>query len=272
MSPIRHAPYEDGPADFAIGLKPIPVEAWLEGGEAEPWGRKDPLFQRHREDVFGEMPGSEGGQAEVLGLIEEVVGARPPPAGLPDLQAAARLVADDLCLMEDRGGDWRLTALSLSAGTFFTAKEAIGLSLAELHGPVPGFDARFLSRVRRVFHGLRPGLVLERRNWTLAATGALFVPDPAPHRAQIPGIAPETAAERLFVRIERQTLRRLPLTGGAVFTIRIWRHSLADLAGDPRRLAAFARAWREAPEDFRAYKKLGLYDGLVGAFLRARGE
>ena len=97
MSPIRHAPYEDGPADFAIGLKQIPVEAWLEGGEAEPWARKDPLFQRHREDVFGETPGSEGGQAEVLGLIEEVVGARPPPAGLPDLQAAARLVASGDC-------------------------------------------------------------------------------------------------------------------------------------------------------------------------------
>lgn len=272
MNPIRHAPYEDGPADFAIGLKPIPLEAWLEGGEADPAARKDPLFETRREDVFAELPGSRAGQAEVLRLVEGVVGAAPRIPGLPDLQSAARLVPDDLCLMEDRDGDWRLTAISLSAGTFFTAREAIGLGLAELHGPVPDFSGRFLTRVRRVFHGLRPGLILERRNWTLAATGDLFVPDPAPHRAEIPGIAPKDAAWKLFIRVERQTLRRLPETGGALFTIRVWRYPLADLRADPARLNAFARAWREAPAAFRAYKNLPLYDGLVEAFLRAMGE
>ena len=30
---IRHAPWIDGPADFAIALRPAPVEDWFEGGE-----------------------------------------------------------------------------------------------------------------------------------------------------------------------------------------------------------------------------------------------
>jgi len=43
--------------------------------------------------------------------------------------------------------------------------------------------------------------------------------------------------------MERQTLRRLPRTGGLLFTIRIWRHPLEDLCAHPERLAAFEAAW-----------------------------
>ncbi|WP_323691080.1 heme-dependent oxidative N-demethylase subunit alpha family protein [Phenylobacterium sp. 58.2.17] len=91
---------------------------------------------------------------------------------------------------------------------------------------------------------------------------------PAPEAAAAPAAAP---AAELFVRVERQTLRRLPRTGGALFTIRVWLSPLDDLAGDPPRLAAFARAWREATADFRAYKHLELYDELVAGFLHAHG-
>ena len=85
-------------------------------------------------------------------------------------------------------------------------------------------------------------------------------------------IAEGQAGEALFLRVERQTLRRLPRTGGVVFTIRVWRDPLASLAGDPARLAAFARAWRGATPEFRAYKGLAPYDALVEGFLRAAGE
>ena len=74
------------------------------------------------------------------------------------------------------------------------------------------------------------------------------------------------------MRVERQTLRRLPASGGLVFTIRVWRHPLAALDGDPQRLTAFASAWRGATADFRAYKRLAVYDGLIEGFLRARRE
>jgi hypothetical protein len=173
--------------------------------------------------------------------------------------------------MEKSQGQWRLTALSLSAGSFFTAGEAIGKSLAELHGPVSGFAERFLARVERIFDGLRPGLVLERRNWTLLNSDALHTPSPAPIRARIGAIDPAEAARVLHLRVERQTLRRLPQTGAALFTIRVWLAPLESLAGDPCQLAAFARAWKTAPPAFRAYKRLDLYDELVAGVLARAG-
>ena len=268
-APIRHAPWAEGASDFAIGLRPVPVEAWLEGGEADPAARKDPLFAGHRDLVWGEIEGSRPGQAEVLALVAAAGVATAPRPELPRLYAAARAVPDDLCLMEKLGGDWRLTALSLSAGTFFTAAEVIGKPLAALHAPVPGFGDRFLSRVSRIFDALRPDQVLERRNWTIMAGDDLFAPDGAAIRARAADIALEAADAALFVRVERQTLRRLPRTGGVVFTIRVWRHPLAALDAEPERRAAFARAWRSATPEFRAYKRLAAYDALVEAYLRA---
>jgi hypothetical protein len=271
-APVMHAPWADAPPDFAIGLRPTGVEAWLEGGEPDPAARKDPLYGAHRDLVWAQIEGSRAGQSEILALVEASGVAVEPRPDLPPLYAAARAVPDDLCLMEKRAGEWRLAALSLSAGTFFTAAEVIGKPLAGLHAPVPGFGERFLARVTRIFDALRAEQVLERRNWTVMPGDDLFVPDGAAIRARVSTIAPDDAGAALFVRVERQTLRRLPATGGLVFTIRVWRHQLAALAAEPARLAAFARAWRGATTDFRAYKRLAAYDGLVEAYLRARRE
>lgn len=264
MTEIRHSPWADAPPDFAIGLAPIEEAGWLEGGEPDPAARKDALCETVRHLVWAETEGSRPGQAEVLALVEAATGQKGDPA-FPPLYAASRLVADDLCLMEKRDGEWTLTALSLSAATFFRADEVVGKHLSALHGPVPGFEERLLTRVARIFEGLRPGLILQRRNWTVVNTDALHTPDPAPIRARIPEVAAPGA--ELFVRVERQTLRRLPRTGGALFTIRVWRHPLEALRHHPDRLAAFARAWRTATPEFRAYKKLHLYDELVERFL-----
>jgi hypothetical protein len=268
---LRHAPWAEH-ADFAIGLKPIAEAAWLEGGEADPAARKDALMARHPDLVWGETEGSRPAQAEALEMVARASGGPAGAQGRPPLLAAARLVPDDLCLMERRDGAWRLTALSLCAPTFFSVPQVLGMSLAELHAPVDGFSERFLARVQRLFDGLREGLVLERRNWTVLNSDEGFIPDPAPMRARIPAIAPACAGRALFLRVERQTLRRLPATGGALFTIRVWRDPLAALAADRARLAAFARAWRQAAPAFRRYKRFALYDPLVETFLRAEGE
>lgn len=263
---VRHAPWEEA-AEFRIGLRPIPVTDWFEGGEVDPAARKDPLLAAHPAEVWAEAEDSRPAQAEVLALVSDALSVTIPAADRPPLQAAARAVADDLCLMEHRNGAWRLTALSLCAGSFFTASEVIGRSLAELHGPVTGFEETLLSRVTRIFDNLGPDTVVERRNWSVVSSPDLFLPDPGPMRAAIPAIEPARAAEVLHARVERQTLRRAPRTGAILFTIRVWTDPIARIAADPARLARFAHAWRNAAPEFRAYKRLDLYDALMAPII-----
>lgn len=263
MTGLRHTPWAEAPPDFAIGLRQIPEGAWLEGGG--DLGVKAALRATDPSAVWGEAEGSRPAQAQALALVEAATG-RAAPGEDPPLWRAATLVADDLCLLERREGGWTLTAASLCSPTFFMVEEALGRTLGQLHGPVPGFDRRFLARVERIFDHLRPGHILERRNWTVVNSGELFLPSSAPVRAAIDDIARDDAGEALFLRIERQTLRAIG-PGRVLFTIRVWRDPLMALRGRPELLAAFAQAWRGAAPDFRAYKGLHHYDALVEAFL-----
>jgi len=260
---IRHSPWDAPPYDFAIGLKPIGEDEWLEGGDAEA-ARKQALFDAGA-PVFGHIDGSQAGQDEVLTLVEKATGQAGDPS-YPALWAASLLCADDLCLMEKRDGDWRLTAVSLCSGTFFTAADSLGMSLKELHDPVPGFENRFLTVVERMFNAVQPGVIMQRRNWTLLNSDEFYLPRSTPVRARIADIDPGRAGDELFLRVERQTVRKLPESGSVLFTIRIWRHPLSALRADPLALQGFEAAWRGVSEDFRTYKGLAHYDALVEAF------
>jgi len=255
---------------FRIGLAPIGEDQWFEpvGDDGDPALRKAETFANSPDLCWGEMPGSRPAQAEVLDLMQAHFGLSPASESeIPALRRAAALVDDDLCLMEPGPEGWTLTAASLCAPSFFSALDAVGKPLSGLHGPVPGFNDSLLPRVSRIFDALAVDRLLERRNWSVVASGDLFLPSSAPVRARQPEIRPEEAARCLFVRMERQSLRRLPRTGGLLFTIRIWRYPLADLASRPGELAAFRQAWdgvmSEAGQDFRTYKGLTELDPLV---------
>jgi len=264
--PLADPPWADPPG-FAIGLRRIAPEAWLEGGEARPWVRKDRLFRAVPDKVWGETQGSRPGQAEAAGLVASALGLRARPDLRPPLLAAARRVPDDLVLMERRAGDWAVSALSLSAGSFFTADEALGKTLEDLHGPVPGFADRFLLRVRRIFENLPSEDIVERRNWSVVAWRGLYAPEASAARRRALRQRPRRPGAGLYIRCERQTLRRLPQTGGLLFTIRIHLTPLRALAADSEAVAVFARAWAAAPEDFRRYKGLAAVALGVEAFL-----
>jgi len=276
--PSPPTPYDHPEAHlFRIGLAPIEEAGWFEGpyaaADGDPAARKAATYAASPSLCWGETEGSREGQAEVLAMMERHFGTtvRSRDFTAPPLRQAASLVDDDLCLMDRREGGWTLTAASLCAPSFFSAAEAVGKSLAELHGPVAGFGERLLPRVARIFDALPTDSIVERRNWSVVASGELFLPSSAPVRAREPLIAPDEAGRELHLRMERQTLRRLPATGGLLFTIRVWRHPLEDLRAEPARLAAFAEAWnrvmRDEGQTFRDYKGLGPLDGLVRGFL-----
>lgn len=260
-------PFPDAPAEFRIGLAPVGLDLWLTA-DAAATTRKEALLAADRAQVWGETGGSRPAQAEALAMIRDWSGAGPPVGDAPPLWQAARLVADDLCLMERRGGDWTLTAASLCAATFFTAEAVVGRPLARLHAPVPGFGEGLLERIVRVFERLPPDRVLERRNWTVVNSDDLFLPDPAPVRARL-----AEGPQPLFLRSERQSLRRLPASGALLFAIHVTAEPLERLLSAPARRDAFARAWTHVMGTegaaFRSYKRLELYDPLVRAALAA---
>lgn len=263
-----YLPYLDGPPGLAPGLKPIAPEAWLlPDTEAAEWLEpKRALMRTRRDDVFA----ARDADAEMAETAEIIRGHAGPGQGVwpTPLEAAAATVSDDLCLMI-RGTDglWRLQAASLCAPTYWSLAGKFGKPLAGLHAPVPEGDPGLAQRIARIFDGLQPGRVLERFNWTVQTGAERFTPSAAPLKALATAMPQAEALDSLCLRVERQTIRKLPATGAVLFTIRIVIDPLRAALPTADHVAAFATAWRGIAPDMGDYKGWPIYDRLVRAAL-----
>jgi hypothetical protein len=104
----------------------------------------------------------------------------------------------------------------------------------EVHRPVPGFGegTRNAMLIERMFDNLRPEAGMIRWNWSLFGDGRLFHPDS--HAA---GSRFGADAASAWFRLERQTFRKLPVSGDVLFSIRIYLDPLAELARRPEGVA-----------------------------------
>ncbi|MBZ9680472.1 MULTISPECIES: heme-dependent oxidative N-demethylase family protein [unclassified Mesorhizobium] len=274
-----HTPYDGSSKLFTIGLKPLDPANWIEvDGHLLPYlAKKRRLYAEIPERVFVEQDGTLDAQQEVLELLGAylperfpdthrrsdagvaVVGATSRPtipsslAGAP-LVAASLLVQEDLILMRRGEDGWRLAAGSLCFPSSWSLVEKFGKPLQQIHEPVPGFGpgTRPADLINRMFDGLQ-GQAVERYNWSIQSGDALYHPlsnieriDRATSRpTRFPDGDVKTHA---FIRVERQTLRKLPASRDILFTIRIHLDSLAVLARHPDRatLAASFAAQLEA--------------------------
>ena len=258
-----HLPFLDRPTAFTVGLKPLPLSAWLTPDwEAAALPEKAVLLTHRQGKVYGAAPGSAPGEAEAAALVAQ---AAEGSSGTT-LADAARLVSDDLVLMEQRDGAWTATAAALCSPTYFSVADALGSSLALLHGPVPAGEG-FADRIGRVFSMIRPEEPLERFNWTVQPTAQRFTPSSAPLKSLAEAIPDHAALDVMHLRVERQTIRRLPQTGGVLFTIRVSLDPLRAVFAAAGGREAFAAAWATAPDNLRRYKGWAHYERLVQAAL-----
>lgn len=158
------------------------------------------------------------------------------------LPEAALAVHEDLCLLTKREGEdvYRLIGAAVAWPSDWHPSEKIGLPLRALHAPIAGYEEQLATGVDRFMETLRPGPIYGRCNWFIAATGERrWLPDCPPAEA-FAYVTPYNAGETLFVRSERQTLRRLPQTGAILFSIGIYVEPLGSLS--PTNIAMLGRA------------------------------
>ncbi|KTF67313.1 heme-dependent oxidative N-demethylase family protein [Sphingomonas sp. HT-1] len=138
------------------------------------------------------------------------------------LRTAAGDVWEDLCILTpDASGQYRLTAAALAFPTDWHLAEKLGHALTPIHAPIHGYAEQLASGVDYFFATLQPGPIFGRTNWFVVASDAWrYLPRDAP-QVRFAHVTADNAGATLFVRCERQTLRRLPQSGALLFTIGI---------------------------------------------------
>jgi hypothetical protein len=177
---------------------------------------------------------------------------------LHPLDLAGRLVQEDLCLMQldAAHGVYRMVGASLCFPTRWRLADKLGKLLNLVHGPVPGYEEELASTMDRFFTRLKAEKPVWRVNWGLIDDPTLFQPTGHGRKGLNPDITVDNAGDKLWIRMERQTLRRLPRTQDILFTIRVHVRPLRELATRPERAAELASTIRSMPEPMRLYKSL----------------
>ena len=301
MTEPTHTPYDGTSKPFAIGLRPLDLANWIEvdANFAARLAEKRRLYAEIPEKVFVEEPETRAAQQEVLDLLTAHLPGRfpdiyrvaengveivdedevSPPAPDAPLVAASLLVQEDLILMRRGEDGWRLAAGCLCFPSSWTLTEKFGKALHTIHIPVPGFGpgSRPDELIARMFDGLQ-GQAMERFNWSIQAGDALYHPLSNLQRDDRAATRPSHFSDSgavnasAFIRVERQTLRKLPVSRDVLFTIRIHLDPLAVLAKHPDRAklaASFAGQLTTLDQAQLDYKGLTADRDRLVAWLRA---
>ncbi len=160
------------------------------------------------------------------------------------LPEAALHAHEDMCLLTRAPEEdvYRLVGAAIAWPSDWHPADKIGLPLRALHEPIAGYEEQLASGVDRFMETLKPGVIYGRCNWFIAAMGERrWLEARAPTEA-FAHVTPGNAGDTLFVRSERQTLRRLPQTGTILFTIGVYVEPIAQLTqGNLARLADAVR-------------------------------
>jgi hypothetical protein len=287
---MTYLPFEAGPHRLQMGLMALKPDDWIELDDTLPatlLAKRRLLAERH-DDVFAALPETEAAGAEVLAMLADHLPRRFPKhyarmnttlavaatgellgigtPGVHPLETAARLVPEDLCLMRRTKDGYGLAAACVCFPSRWRLADKIGRSLGAIHAPVPGYADALGTPVDRFFARIAVDKPVWRLNWTIHAHSEPF--QPAPPR--IDRIDPATFGAAVSLRVERQTLRRLPQSGDVLFTIRTYIRPLDEIAQDAGAARRLAAAIENLPPDMRTYRSMTAFADDLVAWLRER--
>lgn len=300
-TPKDHLPFKPGPYKISMGLTPLQADDWIEIDEhyVQELEERNKLLHANRDRVVGCIPEAAPANEEVLEMLAEFLPRRFPDRfscsgslihnhatnqtldlaepGRNSLEIASLLVQEDLCIMQHINGKLVFTSAAVYFPMRWFFMEKVGREMDGIHSPVPFYQEDLKRPVDNFMaKGLKAGKPFQRSNWMVsdnpdlnqliveddileAKAGTLWAEASASGQESI---TLENAPERLFLRCERQTLTRLPKTGGVLFTIRTYSRTLREVLARPdgRALAGrLAAASAALPDVTVNYKTMASY-------------
>lgn len=250
---------DENDARLRVGARPLPINQWVSEVD-EQWQHdidlKKHLLASRYADVVGCIAGNDEaceetaqGIAESLGLAQDKT-----KRGINALEHVVARVADDVCILTiNPAAELVLSAGVLCAPNRWQLAQKLGRPMQAVHAPVARYDTDLARPVDAFLTRLAVDRPMWRTNWGIVNDATFFQP-------LIPPATPEMSPGDLFLRVEFQTLRRLPASGAVVFTIRTFQEQLGDLvARVPRMAEVLAQLIDSLPDNVAEYKSIAPY-------------
>jgi len=289
---IPYFPPEGGNHRLSLGLKVLAEADWIEidGHYETELAEKARLVRDHRDAIYQALPDSEPFQAEFIrflmahlskhhpdrfaltdfGLRNNLTGKTVRVDEAAPLLTATRLVQEDMTILRPSPEGFRLIAGLVAFPTRWDLSSKLGKVLRDIHDPVPGYHEKLARPMDRLFAGLTEDRLLWRANYSLLDDPTLFQPGGHFKTGAGADLTAQNIGEKLWFRVERQTLRRLPGSDSIVFTVRIHQDRLKDVVTTPDRAADLLAANSAMPDPMKRYKSLPGFEAALTEWLQAK--
>lgn len=239
-----------------VGVKPLEVAKWfVTDADWEPTlAMKRALIADRRHEVVSFRDDCHDVAQEAAELVLAWVGKSTSRSGVDALVDAALAVPDDLTVLRSvatgDGEQLPFVAGVVCSPSRWRLADKIGHDMLAVHKPVALYAEHIGAAVDTTLTRLSPDKPVWRSNWTLEDHPALFQPFS-------PGRQLVDHPSELWIRIERETLRRLPRTQGVLFTIRGFQEPLATyVQRGPEAVGALRELVARLPDAVARYKSV----------------
>lgn len=267
-------------ADLALALTKLEPEWWLEieNTYTSRIKERQDLFKEHGKCVLDYLPGSELACKELMEMCLQFYCARFPTyfslsadkklfhnailhtetdlTSTHPLHVLLDNVPEDFAIVLRNEGDgmyyFRAGVICSSLGWNVGTK--IGMQLKEIHKPIPDYKEKMSFSMDRYFSKMPTNSPIQRGSWGLEVGTPLYMPPGHPHEKLRESQKEDLTIEECHLRVDWQTLRRLPLSAAIVFNFKAVFTPVQEFRDEPCIPSLLLKILKEGKKNLMEYK------------------
>jgi hypothetical protein len=236
------------------------------------------LFKEHGSKVLDYLPGSELACKELMEMCLQFYCARYPMLfsissdgsifhngilredtdikSMHPLHILLNNIPEDFAvvLRSETDGMYYFRAGVICSSLGWNVGTKIGMTLKDIHKPIPDYKEKMSFSMDRYFSKMPTNAPIQRGSWGLEIGKPLFMPVGHPHEKLRAVQKPGLTIEECYLRVDWQTLRRLPLSAAIVFNFKAIFTPVTEFRDEPYIPELLLKILKEGKKNLMEYK------------------
>ncbi|OIW22546.1 hypothetical protein CONLIGDRAFT_638170 [Coniochaeta ligniaria NRRL 30616] len=162
-------------------------------------------------------------------VTNQTFSTTPPADPLEAFKVIGETVEDDVFLLKETDEGHLSVAFLCCHPAGFDPSTKLGKLLKDIHEPVPSYE-KIGPSMERFFRKVKAGQFVKRLNWSITTQNKLFTPSGTHiYEKDAFQVDEKVDIDQVRLRVELQTLTRLPKTGAVIFPFKTYLYPLKDV-------------------------------------------
>jgi len=283
------------PYHQTMSLTKLEPDWWLEleNTYKSRIAQRKQLYSQHAESVLQWLPGSELASKELMEMAlqfycarypqhftlhddkktfeNKILGTKQDVSKKHPLLVLLDNVPEDFAIMlrNPETGYYHFRAGMICSALGWNTGTKIGMQLHQIHGPIPDYKEKMQFSMDRFFTKMPAFKPIQRGSWGLEVDQPLYMPPGDPHEKYRDFQSPDLSLSRCHLRVDWQTLRRLPLSGAIVFNFKAVFTPVTEFRDEPYVPSMISKVLNEGKEAIMKYKNTWHVEHVVKPALKA---